>query len=76
MRSAAWRLCLSFLPLPAPAEGRGFGDHPEAANSELTARPGQPLMLKLEPPGMGLLLLLALLLVAMGTVFLLAALGL
>lgn len=33
-------------------------------------------MLKLEPPGIGLLLILALLLVAMGTVFALAALGL
>jgi hypothetical protein len=33
-------------------------------------------MLKLDPPGMGLLLILALLLVAMGTVFALAALGL
>lgn len=33
-------------------------------------------MLKLEPPGMGLLLILALLVVAIGTVFALAALGL
>jgi hypothetical protein len=33
-------------------------------------------MLKLEPPGIGLLLILALLLVAMGTVFALAMLGL
>ena len=33
-------------------------------------------MLKLEPPGTGLLFILALLLVAMGTVFALAALGL